>query len=126
MQHTLEVRQLEISGCNERMFIPFFSIDSDFEENQEYFRPDTLELGFENESERCSKELYDKYKDQFYIDGYEETLSAALEEAANYCIEGGQHYIGNDTYTSDYNITLICTDDHHNDYIVVVSSMSKC
>ena len=42
---------------------PLFNIDNDFTENVEYFREDTLELGFNNEADRVSKEIWDKHKD---------------------------------------------------------------
>lgn len=122
--YSLEVNQVKIEGCNEKMFIKFFSIDSDFSENEEYFREDTLKLGFENESERCSKELYEKYKDKFYEGAYEDVLSDALEEAGETCIEGGQHIIGNGTYTAQSEITIVCVDEQENDYVVIISRMS--
>jgi len=42
---------------------PLFNIDNDFTENGEYFREDTLELGYNNEADRVSKEIWDKHKD---------------------------------------------------------------
>jgi hypothetical protein len=124
----LEVDNIVISGCNERMFIPFFNIDSDFSENEEYFREDTLELGFGSESERCSKELFEKFEKDFYERAYIEVLEEALEEAANYYLEGAEgnthHIVGNTSYTSSYEIQVICTDEHKNEYRVIVSRMS--
>ena len=123
MQHILDINQISIEGCNERMFIDFFSIDNDFCDNQEYFREDTLELGFENEAERCSKELFDKYKDKFFEGAYEEVLDEALEEAANKSIDGCQFILGNSTYTRQYYISVICTNSEENEYTVVTSRM---
>jgi len=116
----LQVNQISIEGYNEKMFVPFFEIDSDFSENEEYFRKDTIALGFDNEAERCSKELYDKYFSDEY-DGYQETLEMALSEGAEMSVEGSQFILGNKTYTNQYDITLICVDDHHNDYVVIIS-----
>jgi len=124
MNYKLSVTQFEINGNNENMFVDFFAHDSDFYENEEYWREDTLTLGFNNEAERCSKELYEKYFSDA-PDGYIETLDAALEEAAEYSVNGTQFIAGNKTYTSEYYITLICIDDHHNDYIVVLSCMGN-
>jgi hypothetical protein len=120
----LSVQQIEINGYHEKMFVDFFALDNDFEDNEECFREDTLELGFENESERCSKELYDKYFSDA-PDGYAETLDAALEEAACKSINGCQFIAGNETYTSEYYISLICTDESNNEYIVILSMISK-
>lgn len=116
----LTVNRITIEGYHERMFVSFFEIDSDFLENTEYFREDTISLGFKNEAERCSKELYDKYFSEA-PDGYEETLSTALSEGASYSVDGTQFILGNGTYTREYDITLICTDEHHNDYEVIVA-----
>ena len=122
--YNLDVHQVEIEGCNEKMFIPFFSIDSDFSENQEYFREDTLELGYESEAERCSKELFEELGGaDFFEDGYAESLAEALEKAANYSFDGTQFIAGNSSYTSQYDITIICIDNDHNDYVIVLSMM---
>lgn len=123
MNYKLSVTQFEINGYHEKMFVDFFAYDSDFYENEEYFREDTLELGFKNEAERCSKELYEKYFSDA-PDGYIETLDAALEEAACYSIDGCQFIAGNTTYTSEYYISLICMDDRNNEYIAILSLMS--
>ena len=122
--YQLEVNQVEVNGCNEKMFVEFFSIDADFSENEEYFREDTLELGFENEAERCSKELFEKFKDKFYEGAYQEVLEEALEEAGDTSFEGTQHIIGNGSYTSQSEIIVICIDEEENNYIAVVSRMS--
>lgn len=120
MQHHLTVHQIEVSGCNEKMFKDFFEIDSDYSENEEYFRENTLRLGFENEAERCSKELFKKYKKKFYEGAYKEVLEEALEKA----VENYPDFIlGNSTYTSKYEITIICTNEEENEYTVVVSIM---
>jgi len=123
MNYKLGVQQIDINGCNEKMFIDFFAVDSDFYENEEYWREDTLELGFNNEAERCSKELYDKYFADA-PDGYMETLDAVLDEAACMSIDGCQFIAGNTTYTSEYYITLICVDEEENNYVAVLSMMS--
>ena len=123
----LTVCQITIEGCNEKMFVPFFQIDSDFSENEEYFREDTLSLGFNNEAERCSKELYDKYFSGDY-DGYEDTLSMALEDGAHTMIGDTQFILGNTTYTQAYEIILVCTDYYNRSdyyYEVVVAYVDR-
>ena len=103
------------------MFISFFGIDEDFKTNEEYFRKDTLALGYLNEAHRCSSELYNKYFPDGEYDGFVETLAEALEEGASYSVDGNQFILGNQTYTKQYDITLICLDDHNNDYEVIIS-----
>ena len=125
MQYDLNVHQIQVSGCNEKMFKEFFEIDSDFSENEDYFREDTLDLGFENEAERCSKELFKKYEKKFHGKGaYIEVLEKALSEAAKYHAGDTQFILGSSTYTSKYEISVICTDEEENEYTVIVSAMS--
>ena len=120
----LHVHHISIKGCHEKMFIPFFDIDSDFSENEEYYREDTLTLGFKNESERCSKELYDRYfptgSAETFGDGmYIKTLSDALHDASEVSNNGNQFLFGNQTYTSQYEISLVCTGNY--EYEVIIS-----
>jgi hypothetical protein len=125
-QNTLNVTQVSVEGYHEKMFVEFFSIDSDFSENKEYWREDTLKLGYKNESERCSAELWEKLGGaEFFEEDYQHQLGEALEKAANYSFDGTQHILGNGTYTAQYDITTICIDDNNNEYIVVVAWMSN-
>ena len=110
----------EVNGANEKMFVELFSIDSDFSENEEYFRKDTLELGFKNEAERCSKELYDNYFSGD-VDVSTETLSEAVDDAMNYFFEGTTFIAGNSGYSKGYDFSILCTDDSSNEYTVVVT-----
>ena len=118
--NNLHVHQISINGCNEKMFIPFFDIDSDFSENEEYYREDTLTLGFKSESERCSKELYDKH----FLDEMlnKKTLSDALEDGASISNNGSQFILGNQTYTSDYEISIVSTGNY--EYEIILSRLS--
>lgn len=125
--NNLHVHQISIKGCHKEMFIPFFDIDSDFSENEEYYRDDTLVLGFKNESERCSKEFYDRYFPtgdcKTFGDGmYIKTLSDALEDASVVSNDGNQFILGNQTYTSDYEISLVCKGNY--EYDVIISRLS--
>tara|TARA_R100000808_G_C2066163_1_gene95530 strand:+ start:139 stop:522 length:384 start_codon:yes stop_codon:yes gene_type:complete len=123
----LNVNSVTISGSNKKMFKSFFEIDNDFGDNEEYFRPDTLELGYENEAERCSEELYEKYFREA-PDGHEETLYVALEEGANMSVDGAecstQFILGNSSYVTDYDIAVVCTDVEENEYEVIISYLS--
>ncbi|MCS5623721.1 MAG: hypothetical protein NZ735_07175 [Candidatus Marinimicrobia bacterium] len=120
---TLQVNQFAINGCDDKMFVPFFEIDADFLENEEYFRADTLSLGFKNEAERCSKVLFDKFFPKGEYDGYIETLSEALNYGADMSVNGNQFILGNTTYTREYDISLVCTNE--NEYEVIVASLSN-
>ena len=125
MRAELNVHQHTINECNNKMFISFLSIDNDFSENDEYFREDTLSLGFESEAERCSKELYDKFFPEGKCGDYEETLSEALNYGAEMSVNGNQFILGNQTYTSNYEISLVCTNENQNEYEVIVSRVSS-
>jgi hypothetical protein len=125
MRAELDVHQHTINGCNNKMFISFLSIDNDFSENEEYFREDTLSLGFESEAERCSEELYDKFFPKGEYTNYEETLSEALNYAAEVSVNGNQFILGNQTYTSNFEISLVCTNENQNEYEVIVSRVSN-
>ncbi|MEK6829784.1 MAG: hypothetical protein AABY15_06720 [Nanoarchaeota archaeon] len=125
MQYDLNVHEVQISGCNEKMFKEFFEIDADFSENEDYFREDTTDLGFENEAERCSKELFKKYEKKFYgKEAYADVLKNALDKAANYHAGDTQFILGSSTYTSKYEISIICTNEEENEYTVIVSVLS--
>jgi hypothetical protein len=128
MSNNLHVHRISIKGCHERMFIPFFEIDCDFSENEEYYREDTLALGFKSEAERCSKELYDRYfaiKIDFKTFGdrmYLKRLSGALEDGASISNNGSQFILGNQTYTSDYEISIVSKGNY--EYEIIVSRLS--
>jgi hypothetical protein len=115
----LVVNQFEIEGCHKEMFVAFFEIDSDFMENKEYFREDTLGLGYKNEAHRCSEELYNEFFPDGEYDGFQETLSVALKHGAHMNTGGSQFILGNQCYTADYHITLVRTTGDDN-YVVVV------
>ena len=128
------------------MFKSFFEIDNDFGDNEDYYRADTLELGYENEADRCSEELYEKYFEgrgyvngelvqRSYVDGYEgipngheESLYAALEEGANMSIDcadfTSQFILGNSSYVTDYEISIVCIDELHEEYEVIISYLT--
>lgn len=57
---TLHVFSVLKGSISENTLIPIIDIDADFSENEEYYRDDTLSLGYKNESERLSKEIFSK------------------------------------------------------------------
>ena len=56
----LFICRIDKHGVDENSLISILEQDNDFSENEDYFRIDTLELGFENEAERVSKEIFEK------------------------------------------------------------------
>ena len=64
----LFICRIDKHGVDENSLISILEQDNDFSENEDYFRIDTLELGFENEAERVSKEIFEKIK-QFAENG---------------------------------------------------------
>jgi len=79
--------------------IDVFDLDSDFMENEEYFREDTLELGYQNESERCADEVYKAHKD--IVDPVER-LEKMLEDVPEYSNGEQTFIIGNSNHSGDY------------------------
>ena len=73
--------------------------DSDYGENEEEYREDTVELGFVSEAARCSVEIYDKHKD---IKDPEERLRALVEEVIGFSNGQHQFIVGNDNWCRDY------------------------
>ena len=108
-QNTLQVHQIEVNGWNEKTFIDFLNIDSDFHDD----------------SKEISKELFEEFKDAINEVSHQEAIAMALECASYKSIDGSTHIVGNDTYTSDYDVTVICTDADANEYTVIVSLMLK-
>ncbi len=57
------------------------NIDLDFKENEEYFRDDTISMGYRSESHRCANEIYEKVKD---IKDEYKLIAAIIEEVIDY------------------------------------------
>lgn len=116
---TLYISRIDKGGINEKTLQSLLEQDNDFSENTDQYREDTLELGFENEAERVSKEIFDKYKDRIEEDGEDfdefETLSLMVKDLFN--VEG---YIGCSSYYGDYTYEIIETDF---EYIVVIATI---
>ena len=89
-----------IDKVDEKTLIPVFDIDLDFSQNEEYFREDTISLGFKNESERCSKELYDRFKDN--SKNQNQLLCQMVGKLP--CYNNGQQsfILGNENHSGDY------------------------
>ena len=78
------------------------SHDMDFIENEEFFREDTLELGFENEAQRVAEELSQKFK---------EVNQNLINEVLTCHVGGSQFIVGNCTYTDNYTFELTDIDE---------------
>lgn len=131
----LQVRTITVTPFAKNMFKEFFSIDSDYEENVEYFREDTLDLGYKNEAERCSEEYSKKFQERWrnneYQDdeGFYKLINDMLEECANDSSIDSTFYLGNSTYCNEYHITVIepmVNTNYDEDVTVVVSYVSNC
>jgi len=106
--------RIDRRGVNERSLIAILEHDNDFVENEEYYRPDTLELGFENEAERVSKEIYVAnmvdVKDDELV-GLHQMVAALFE------VEG---FIGTSGSYGEYEFEIIETEY---EYIVVIATI---
>lgn len=103
-------------AIDEKTLIPAFNEDCDFTENEDYFREDTLELGFENEAERVSKEIFDECMADESIDTEAELLEAmvkALFEVRN--------FIGSSDNYGDYKYQIVETEF---EFIVIITYIS--
>jgi len=58
----LIIETIDKGMIDETSLINILESDNDLSENEDYFRPDTLKKGFNNEAERVSKEIFNKFK----------------------------------------------------------------
>jgi len=85
-----------------------FNLDADFTENEEYYRDDTLKLGFNNEADRIIDELS---KDEKFN-------NMAIEEQVEAIITYSSYFLlNNSTYCGGYETTL--TQIEHCDTLVL-------
>lgn len=102
--------RIDKGNVNEKSLYSLFASDNDFSENEVQYRGDTLELGYENEAERVSKEIFERHKHQ----GDElSMIGGMLIDAFN--VAG---FIGASSYYGDYEYEVIETEF---EYIVVVA-----
>jgi hypothetical protein len=99
-------------AINETTLIPALSVDSDFTENEDYFREDTLELGFENEAERVSKEIFEECNKKDFADETE-LLNYMIGELFNV-----SNFIGTSESYGDYMFQVVETEF---EFVVVIS-----
>ena len=99
----LLVFQIPKTEIHNRTLVEIFNIDCDFFENVEYFRDDTKELGFQDESERCAEEIYNKHKD---IKDPKKQLQKMMDDVGGYSNGIAGFIVGNGTYSGDYKIEI--------------------
>lgn len=103
-------------AINEKTLIPAFQNDTDFTENKEYFREDTLSLGFENEAERESKEIFDECMANEDLQDERELLTAMVEKLFEV-----DTFIGTSDYYGDYKWQIVETEF---EFIVIITYIS--
>lgn len=104
---------LDVNGINERSLIGLFEQDLDFTENEGQWRDGTRKLGFKNEAERVSKELYEKH---FKNDSNKNEIFRVEEMIKDVINTSG--FIGSSSYYKSYDYRVIMTEY---EYIVVIA-----
>jgi len=109
----ITIARVDKNGIGEHSLIELFSRDEDFTNNEDYFREDTLKLGYENEAERVSKEIFHEAKAEVG----EEDEEALISEMVKLIFEV-PNFIGNSSYYGNTTYEIIDTDY---EYIVVIA-----
>ena len=110
----LFICRIDKHGVNETSLISILEQDNDFSENEDYFRIDTLELGFENEAERVSKEIFEKNLLDVKDD---ELVGLHLMVSDLFEVDG---FIGNSSNYGEYEFEIIETEY---EYVVVIATI---
>lgn len=107
----LAVCRIDKNAIGENSLYDLFAIDSDFTENEEYFRDDTLTKGFKDEAERVSSEIYNKHKD---------TDVSELERVYNMLddVFDVDNFIGTSDHYGKYEYQVVDTEF---EYVIVVA-----
>lgn len=103
-------------AIDEKTLVPAFQNDADFTENTEYFREDTLSLGFKNEAERESKEIFDECMANEDLRDEKELLTAMVEKLFEV-----DTFIGTSDYYGDYKWRIVETEF---EFIVIITYIS--
>lgn len=110
----LIIQRIDKGGVNETSLIDILAQDNDFSENEDYFREDTLELGFKDEAERVSKEIFEKNR----LDIKEDELVGLHQMVVDLFEVDG--FIGQSSCYGDYQFEIVETDF---EYIVVIATI---
>lgn len=93
---------IDKNEINETTLVQMFDLDSDFSENQEYFRKKTIKANM-TESQMCAKEVYNKCK---HITSPFEKLTAMVGMLIGYSNGEQTFIVGNSTYCGNHNHQL--------------------
>ena len=104
-QHFFEIEIKDEEVTKEDLIDLFF--DNDFTENEEYFREDTLKLGYKSEAERLATEFLEK--DMPAFDKMEACIETQCESSSS--------------YYQDYTISATRIEDT---YVIAVAMMISC
>lgn len=107
----LFIGRVDKGDVNETALFQILEQDSDFFDNEEYFREDTLSLGFKNEAERVSKEIFEKFKSK---EDSSERLELMVKELFNV-----NNFIGKSSNYGRYEFQIVETDF---EFIVVIAT----
>lgn len=99
---TLLVTTIDKNNINKESLRELFESDSDFLENEDYFRDDTLALGFENEAQRVSEEIFKARK---RIKDESERVGKMVKDCFN--VSG---FIGQSSYYHEYEYEITETE----------------
>ena len=110
----LFICRIDKHGVDENSLISILEQDNDFSENEDYYRPDTLELGFENEAERVSKEIFDKN----ILDVKEDELVGLHQMVSD--LFKVEVFIGTSSHYGSYEFEIVETEY---EYIVVIATI---
>jgi hypothetical protein len=101
---------IDKNGVDKTSLQKIFESDSDFSENKDSFRPDTLKKGFKNEAERVSAEIFNKCKK---IEEESERVEAMMKKVFEV-----ENFIGNSSYYGSYRYAITETEF---EYIVSIA-----
>ena len=104
--------RIDKGSVSAKSLYPIFASDNDFSENEEMYDDDTLELGYTNQAERVSTEIFEKFKD---IEDESERLEMMVKEVFN--VSG---FIGCSNYYGEYEYEVIETEY---EYIIVIATI---
>ncbi len=116
--------RIDKGNINEKSLKSLLEQDDDFCFNTESYRNDTLKLGFENEAERVSKEIYDKHSNlltklEFFGEDEDNDELQILGMMLNDLFEV-PGFIGQSSNYGGYTYEIIETDF---EYVVIIATV---
>lgn len=103
---------IEKGQLSTKSLIPAFQCDQDFTENEFAWRDDTAELGFENEAERVSAEIFTMFL-------HVEEERERVEKMVAYLFDVDD-FIGNNEQYGSYHYAITETESHYVVSIAVI------